>query len=256
MRRFIILLFSLITLFGVQAKTTYVPFYHTSISVSENGKTNAVESQGCELSVNAFNNCVKFTVLHEIVTKDKVKSIKSAKSNAGWNSFAIAFGQGAGTSEALAGSALLNESERAVSESTKLSIQLFIENNSDEDVFVGNINKGVGYWLIPAKGNLTINLENPEWIQLRVSNAYIYDNNVERASGWKQKVSYITVSSDSHVEKKNVEFEDDEVLIYSNIDYGFDMTGKQYNLLDKITFESIKITQNEYRQIKDKNKGK
>lgn len=133
-----------------------------------------------------------------------------------------------------------------------LSIELLIENNSDEDIFVGDMNKGLAYWHIPSKGRLTIQLNNPNWFQLRVSNAYIYDN-IERSPDWKQKVAYVSVSGSGYVEKKNVEYEDDYQIIYTNLDASLSndsATEKEYILYNKETSVGQVITKEEFVRIK------
>lgn len=226
---------------NIQAKTTYIPFYSGSISITENGITRSVEGQTNSLSIYSGDNGIKFTIIHEMVTKDKVKSIKSAKSNVGWTAFAAGFAQGNGTTEAVSSNTMINTAKDAADDAQQLSIELLIENNSDEDIFVGDMNKGLSYWHIPSKGNLTINLNNPDWLQFRVSNAYIYDNNIERASDWKQKVCYVSVAGSGYVEKKNVEFEDENQIIY-------------YNIIGKLTPDSDPDSNKEFIQF-DKNTG-
>lgn len=140
MKRFFVIFFCIVFVFGAKAKTTYIPFYRSSISITENGTTKTVDGQSNQLSLSTGDNGVKFTILHELVTKDKVKSIKSAKSNAGWTAFAVGLSQGNGTTEAVSGTKIINSANDAADEAKHLTIELLIENNSDEDIFVGDIN--------------------------------------------------------------------------------------------------------------------
>lgn len=243
---------------GIQAKTTYIPYYRSTISITENGVTKSADGGGNQLSLSMAGNSIKFTIFHEQVTKDKVKSIKSAKSSLGWSTFSVGLNQGRGTTEAMAGAAIINSAKEAADEAQHLSVDLVMENNSDEDVFVGDINKGMGYWHIPAKGNLTVHLNNPDWLQLRVTNAYIHDN-IERSPEWKQKVAYVTLAVSGNVEKKNVEYEDDVQIIYSDIAGGSpskydEIPDMEYALYDKQTSISTFITKDEYLKIKKQNK--
>ncbi len=242
---------------GVYGKTTYIPFYRSYISITENGVTKAVDGDANRLSLGTADNGIRFTILHEQVTKDKVRSIKSAKSSVGWSTIAVGLSQGRGTTEAVAGSAIINSAKKEAEEAQELSIELLIVNDTDEDIFIGDMNKGMGYWHIPSKGNLTVHLNNPDWFQLRVTNAYMHDN-IERPADWKQRVAYVTLSASGHVEKKFVEFESDTQLIYAvEQDDSYDENISPvagYALYDKQTSSSTPITKEEYKRIKNEKK--
>lgn len=111
MKRIAIIVFCITFVLGIQAKTTYIPFYSSSISITENGTTKSVDGQSNQLSLCTVDSGIKFTILHELVTKDKVKSIKSAKSNIGWTSVVVGLSQGNGTTEAVSGSSIINSAE-------------------------------------------------------------------------------------------------------------------------------------------------
>lgn len=66
------------------AKTTYIPSYQGALSITKDGQTTTKNDCLREVTLGYDNGHVVFTLLHEEVTKSKVKSIKRAKMGAGW----------------------------------------------------------------------------------------------------------------------------------------------------------------------------
>ena len=224
------------------AKNTYVPFYKTQVSLTQDGKTTSIEGTSKEVSIGTLGDKVVFTILHEEVTPSKVKSIKRAKANIGWTAFMAGLIEGPGSTEALSSQSMIESAQIHSDMTKKLKMEMLIENNTDEDLFLCDIKRSMEYFHIPAHSFLTITLANPEVKQFRVSNAYPFDH-VEHPTGWKQEVAYLSVYAKSHVEKMTIEYEDDECIVFENGE-------NSYIYLKKETFENKPIDLYEYRKLK------
>lgn len=234
-----------------QAKNTYVPFYKTQMSLTQEGKTTALESVSKEACLGTLGEEIVFTVLHEEVTPSKVKSIKRAKANVGWSAFAAGLLEGDGTTEALSSSYIVESARMHAEQVKSLWIDLLVENNTDEDLFLCNLKKGMEYYHIPAHSFMTLSLAQQEKYQFRVSNAYPFDQ-VERPSGWKQQVAYLSVSAQSHVEKRDVEYEDDSCIILPDGD-SISKNGQvvtSFVYIDKETYEPKPMGLYDYRKFR------
>lgn len=240
-----------------QARNTYVPFYKTQMSLTQEGKTTTLECESKEAGLGTLGEKVVFTVLHEEVTPSKVKSIKRAKANVGWSAFAAGLLEGDGTTEALSSSYIVESAQMRAEQAKSLRIDLLVENNTDEDLFLCNLKKGMEYYHIPAHSFMTLSLVQQEKCQFRVSNAYPFDQ-VERPSGWRQQVAYLSVFAQSHVEKRNVEYEDDSCIILQDGD-SISKNGQvvtSFVYIDKETFESKPMGLYDYRQFKKEKEKK
>ena len=84
MRKYILSLLALVSLLSAMAKTTYIPKYRSYIHIVNGSDTVAVSSSMMDLSLADESGLFNIVILHEDVTKEKVKAIKRAKRIAGW----------------------------------------------------------------------------------------------------------------------------------------------------------------------------
>lgn len=243
------------------AKTTYIPHYSSHISITKDGKTVSINDSVREVSLGYEDEKVVFTVLHEEVTKSKVKSIKRAKSLAGLTYFMGGVAMGFSRSD---GQLLMNyditkeavaESQLDIEKKKSLSIELLIENNSDETIFISDLSNGQHSWYIPANSYITVNLSNPYFAQFRVSNVYVFD---PAPLVNQQETSYVSIQTDSFLTKENVDEEDENYWMY----YKYITTSNGETVLggctciDKETMQTIEMSRGEYNVYKHKMKYK
>lgn len=253
--RKILLALLLLLPFAMMARTTYIPHYYSMISVTRNGKTVNVTDTLRELSLGTPNDKVVFTVLHEEVTKSKVKSIKRAKSQAGWSVFAnsLALGLSMTDSQMMINYQEARESEEAnqrnIEDKKSLSLDIMIENNSDETIFISDMALGTKSIYIPAQSYVTIRVSNPIDTQLRVSNIYVLD---PKPKYTEEHTSYVTIHASSYLTKEDVSYEDDDIWAINQ--YVEDAAGTrqlQYvKCIDKETREETRMLPEDFNKYK------
>ena len=242
------------------AKTSYIPSYLTSVQFIQNGDTVTTESCGIKQEVTSQDGKVSIYVQHEDVTTEKVKAIKRAKSVAGWAS--VSAGLSAFKMVTSAGSArftsnLINARVaadlayyakiNAMSEQV-LEIGLWVDNNSDEEIMVNDMERGLTWFILPHQ-SLQLPVQNPDAARLRISNA----------TTEKQAVKYVNVAVASMAEKKEIDYEDDEVWVTNGI-ITRELNGQtyqkhEYAVINKRTFERQTMKKNEYEEYLKKLKS-
>lgn len=136
----------------------------------------------------------------------------------------------------------------------KLGVRILFKNNSDEDLFVGDMLQGLSYYHIPARSNITIPFKNPDNIQFRIANAYPFDKEQKPL-----EVAYVSVSALSFVVKKSVVFENDEYWAFVTYNPKYSVLDpnyykKFYVVINKDTYERKMMDSEEFAMFKKRNK--
>lgn len=136
----------------------------------------------------------------------------------------------------------------------KLGVRILFKNNSDEDLFVGDMLQGLSYYHIPARSNITIPFKNPDNIQFRIANAYPFDKEQKPL-----EVAYVSVSALSFVVKKSLVFENDEYWAFVTYNPKYSVLDpnyykKFYVVINKDTYERKMMDSEEFAMFKKKNK--
>lgn len=253
MRKVFIMLF-LIMSFPVIGKTSYIPIYYSSIQFVHHGDTITTESHNMQYDALSQDGTICVYIQHEDVTAEKVKSIKRAKAAAGWASvsaivstFAMVASAGssrftsnlinAHVAANMAGFAAIN----AVSEQV-LSIGLWIDNNSDGEIMINDMERGLTWYVLPRQ-SLQLPVQNPDAARLRICNA----------DGDIRSVKYVTVAVASLAEKKEIDYEDNNRWITKGVvtreKDGQTYQKMEYAIIDKHTFERKTMKKAEYEDL-------
>lgn len=162
------------------SNTTYIPTYRSYLHIVIEGDTVAVENNLDTLELTDPGGMFSLRLDHEDVTKEKVKAIKRMKRAAGWATFAAVM---TGISSAFSSNNLdffiRSESFHMASDLTSiykanandektLEIDLWIDNTSDHELMVCDMERGLTWWVLPRQ-SMQLKLNNPEASTLRIS---------------------------------------------------------------------------------------
>lgn len=204
------------------AKTTYIPTYDNSLILVENGKQHQAANRQRVCSLAADDGLITCSIVQEIVSPELVKSIKRAKSAAGWSlvgELASAAAEGATVSRMNDKGANGNRVQRYVNqreltddmatesdlakqkaeELKTLMVDLVVKNNSDKEMMITDMDMGLVWFILPHS-ELALPLAKGEECHYRISSAAPLDENVK----------YISATANSTLEKYTVEKETDQ----------------------------------------------
>ena len=239
----------------IKASTTYIPTYRSYISITAaNGDSVRKEESGSlTLSVRTEDFCI--SVVHEEMTKEKVRAIKHKKAAAGWMAAstilssvsALSSGSLAGFEARTANARLSGLMTRMYAENAKseqiLKIQVQFSNLSQQEMMVADTERGL-VWYVRSGSSFVMELGNPDVTQLRISKV---DDTIHTPL-------YATVCGGSSVRKEDVVYENDEIWIVSptNEDYDYYQLPKEkeYQIVYKEDFSHQSITYEEYKKRK------
>lgn len=261
MKRKLLLTLTLFIAIVASSKTTYIPQYYTQITIVKDGVTRCDSTITREMLMNAVDGHYSFTVIHDSVTKERVKAIKNMKAAAGWAAFAsVMGGVSAGLNplhngrdvvdfmrsrEIMVSSAFLNQVTKHEGNSLQhVPINILFENLSDKEMSINDLQRGL-IWYVAPHTSLTLKCGNPEMNEFRVA----YNDNTE--------IEYVTIQSGNFLEKENIAYEDEKIWVVEN--YFPDSTEKtivDYSIVDKISFERTEISIADYKQFKKEHKSK
>lgn len=283
MKRYFWLLIFAFVIQTLEAKTTYIPTYYTQINIEGVDGTCSDSTFRRELNMIATDGRYSITILHDSVTAERVKLIKSMKAAAGWSTAAAVL-SGVSTSlnpmrtswdavnymsdlNSMASSSMLHIAAKENAESLqRVPVNIIVENLSDREMVVNDMKRGLT-WYVPAHNYIQLNVGNPEVNKFRIAYADCQD----------QKKDYITIQAANYLEKQTISYEDEQAWFvpkYStsgngqNISVGRVGTGivdaeiklDHYERVNKVTFEHISYTIDEFKNlkkaIKEENKKK
>ena len=256
MRKIVLFLFvAILCCVTADGKTTYIPKYRSYIHIVNSTDTIVATSNIKELSLKDKTGMFSILVEHEDVTKEKVKAIKRAKRAAGWATVSAVM---SGVSTAFSNNSLqymvrstntkfasqlaeiYNENAKA---EEKLKIDMWVDNTSDEDLLVNDMERGLTWYVLPRQ-SLHILLNNPDATLLRISDLR---NNAIR---------YVSAMAGNMIYKGLVGWEDDDcwiISVYNNYDYENNSFDK-YKWISKSDFSEREMTKEEFRAKKKKKK--
>ncbi|MBQ9230387.1 MAG: hypothetical protein IJ190_04300 [Prevotella sp.] len=254
--RISILIVLIVALFSIDvgAKTTYIPHYKSWIMMDSVEVSNNLMA----LEKASPYGMYSITVLHEDVTKEKVKAIKRAKAAAGWAGFsAVMSGFAAGVSpnrfdyvvnmsNARTSAELAEINEVIAKGEQTLGIEIWVDNKSEYEILVADKDRGLTWYLMPHE-TLQIELANPGLCNLRVSDLS------------HQSISFATISAGSSLTKEEILWEDDDCWIigkYKENEYPSTQTLLYYERISKSDFSEQVISNQELKEIKRAAKSK
>ena len=253
MRKLLLLFLSLILFFiTVSAKTTYIPSYWSYIKIFQyEGDSVAIQNKLGQAELASLDETFRITVVHEDLTREKAKKIKQLKAAAGWSIVAaIMAGATAGFNSATYNNALLTYVDmkrlennvalssivnREASAEERLSIELFIDNLSTQELIISDIARGLVWYVLPHT-TIQFNMINPGIEQLRISDLH------------HKNVQYADIIGANFAQKMEIEYEDDECWIPMI----FKGNSPDYYYISKKTFKKYKITAEKVKEYKKK----
>lgn len=259
MKRFTIIFTLLLLSQVLYAKTTYIPHYNSYIHLeSADGHILNEQSLKCSTSLTDESGTFRFSIIHEEMTIDKVKSIKRAKNAAGWQAASAILSSVAALSNgsrktfqkrlSIATDELCVEladmyAKNAQAEKV-LAIGVVFENLSDHEMMLHDMERGLVWFVRPGK-NFVIQLNNPDALLLRISDAKDVTANVH----------YATLAAGNSVEKVVVAFENEEYMLSfqkgSTDGMYVPAVGEEdkYWYIDKVDFISRRIDKEEFIRL-------
>lgn len=242
----------------LNAKTTYIPKYRSYIHIVDKGDTISVANILPELALDDKNGMFSIRLEHEIVTDDKVKTIKRAKRAAGWATLsAVISGVSAAFSDNSLQYMLRSTTARLSSElagfytasanaEKTLDVYMWVDNTTDDELVVNDMDRGLIWYILPHQ-SLKLKLFNPDASRLRISDP---KNDIVR---------YAVIAAGSCVAKWGVAWEDDDYWIVESALDGTPVTDSvvsYYIKINKADFSETIMTIPTYRNFIKRQKNK
>ena len=235
----------------LNAKTTYIPTYRSYLHIVNAYDTLAVSNNLDTLELSDPDGIFTLRIDHEDVTKEKVKAIKRKKRAAGWASISAALsGVSIAFSDNVAEYLVRRDNAIIASDIADiyavnakveqvLGIDLWIDNNSEGELMVCDMERGLTWWILPGQ-SMKFKLNNPEAARLRIS-----DNK-------SNFVRYVMAMAGSKLKKWDIDLETDDYW-YSAV-YSSDITRGLFNLLEyirisKLDYHEDRISKEEFMAV-------
>lgn len=242
---------------SVIGKTTYIPKYRTYIHIV-NGSDTIVKSNNLrDLELSGNDKMFRLYVEHEDVTNEKVKAIKRAKRAAGWATFSTvmsgmstAFSDNSlqylvRSSNTIIANQLADIYKENANAEQKLMIDLWMENTAEEELMINDMERGLTWYVKPSQF-FHFQLNNPDVINLRISDVH------------NTQVRYAMIATGSQVNKKEIEWEDNDCWISGIWGYiGFSEVKviEKYVMISKTDFSEREMSIEEFKAYKKESKG-
>lgn len=248
-RKILLLLMILFSTTGM-AKWTLVPKYSAFISVENKQDSLFLESDKTSLYYD--DSMFRIGIVHETLTLNRIKYIRRQETYAGWFGFFSVISSLTTMSNnwvtRLRGRALTYSNavlsgicNYNVSAARKLAIDACIENVTDEELLVVDMERGL-VWYVQPRQYLCLSISNPDVANLRVSDIY------------HKNVKFVTIGAGSTLKDVNIEWENENYWVFPLQERT--MTGAyvtlSYFLKDKYTGEQREITKEEFKKLKKK----
>ena len=240
----------------INAKTTYIPTYSSYIHIVNGKDTLSATSNLSELEMLEVNGMFRVTIVHEDVTKEKVKAIKRAKLAAGLMAFSAvmsgvstAFSNNRlqymvrSTNTRIAGTLADIYKTNADAEQV-LNVDLWIDNTTDGELMLNDMERGLTWYILPRQ-SMKIKIQNPDAVLLRISDTK------------NEVVRYVTAAAGSSVKKWDIGYEDENcwiVILYKENEIHKSDNILGYRKISKVDFVETEITTDEYRAFKKQKK--
>lgn len=245
MKHFLTILLLAATLMA-NAKITYLPNYYSHTTLEEDQIIYQDSSITKELTMPASDQRISVVVMHDTVTKERVKAIKRYRAAEILSGMAIAISsvsamystvtvpltpidalrQAVNYSNSLAiiGSASFNMflSEYSADILQKLPVNIIVCNNTDREITVNDLVRGL-FWYVRPYYTLTLSVGNPEINNLRIAYA---DTNEPRPC-------YVEIEAANVLERVDLLYEDEQYWVYGKDEYKYKETVTKYYIKDK-----------------------
>ena len=241
------------------SKTTYIPTYLSYLHIVTGIDTLAVTNNLDTLELAEPEGMFMMRIDQEDVTSEKVKAIKRMKAAKGWATFGAVMGgvstafsrnslqymvRSAYTSSAARLATIFAEGAK---EEQSLDIIVWIDNTSDGELMVCDMERGLTWWILPRQ-SMQLKLNNPDASQLRISDPQSH------------RVRYTTVLAGNKVTKWDIELETDDYWyspVYREINAPHDDNNLlHYIRISKRDYEEVKMNKAEVKEIKKSLKKK
>lgn len=266
-------------LFGVctlssYSKGAYIPFYDNKIIVIDNGKVDSVTNNCYMLDYSTGDGLVKISIFQQVVTPELIKQIKKMRRIQGWASVAAvsgAFSSGISLGQLYNGrvtgynvrnyiesnriantsASLADEAGRNAEDLSDLLVEALISNNSDKEILVNDIEKGLTWFIMPHT-EMVLPLEKNDDTCIRLSSVNPLDENVR----------YFQILPKNKLLKYEVELETDSFWIVPNTiitreDFHSNVKEKGgYLKIDKVSMQTDFVTDDDFNKIKKEKKNK
>ena len=241
----------------IHSKTTYIPTYLSYLHIVTSVDTVAVKNNLDTLELKDPEGMFTMRIDQEDVTSEKVKAIKRMKAAAGWATFGAAMGgvSTAFSSNSLqymvrssftyAATRLASIYSTGVTKEESLDIILWIDNMTDNELMVCDMERGLTWWIMPRQ-SMQLKLNNPEVSQLRISDPQSHH------------VRYASVLAGNSVTKYEIEIETDEYWyspVWRDIPHD-DSNLMHYLRISKRDYEEMKMSKSDFRELKKSLKKK
>ncbi len=239
------------------AKRTFVPRYTSFISISEQGDSTDERSINTTLYKADEKGMFRVAIIHETLTRERVKYIKHMQTATALASFAAVMSAVStfssdwkqryrGRVMTYVSGTLADIYNQNVNEAKTLELQVWVENTSTEEIMVADQDRGDVWFLRPGE-SLNCILANPDIMQLRISTLN------------HSRIHYVTMGGGSILREAEVEWEDDDVWIFPLLGEEYS-SGKyetiEYVAVEKKTANQHKLTIDELKKYKREAKEK
>lgn len=246
----ILILHLLIISLSVSAKNTYIPRYTSYIEIVNGTDSARFESDKTTLYADESSGMFRIAIIHETLTLQRIKYIKRLETaqslsilSAVLSGVSSLSGNSAqrfrGQTMMYASGVLANIYEQNISAAKKLEVEICIENVSQEEIMIADKERGL-VWYIQAGAVLQVKLQNPEIVQLRVSDLH------------HQKIRYVTAGGGSTLRDAKLTWENEQYWVFPFLETDDDgeQYANEYFVMEKLTGEQRKITKAELKLMK------
>lgn len=242
----------LLSFVDAYSKTTYIPKYRSYLHIVMGNDTLSATTNLDTLELVDPTGLFVLRIDQENVTKEKVKAIKRRKTAAGWATFSAVmscvstvFSNNSlqfwvrSTNTQIAATMADIYTANAKEEQT-LGIDLWIDNTSDGELMVSDMERGLTWWILPQQ-SIQLRLNNPDASRLRISDPQ------------SRMVRYALAVAGSKMTKWEIDLETDEYW-YSPV-YKPNVPHDSFSLLhyiriDKRNYSEEIISTDDFRNIK------
>ena len=225
MKRFLPLLCALFLSFAASAETTYLPTYRGYIHIVDGTDTVSVESPLTELALSDTASAFTIHINHELVDEDKVEAIKRSKRTQlvmtvtsvvsgvpGGGIFTQLGNMIKKGSAALPGN-LSEIYEQNMKSDQVLSINVWIDNNSDEELLINDTDRGL-IWFLPAGQGMDLRMTNPDVIVSDgITYGYFYTSFGVYPESYQRIMDSLSAEAKKHIEPVYMSAKDAEECV-------------------------------------------
>lgn len=239
----------------IGAKVSYLPHYFTHITMEDSTIIVRDSTTTNDMLISPPDNRFTLIIAHDSLTPERIKNIKRLKATRTLSAIAMIAGtistslaplssnnqwmmNNWGLSATATGTYGYILSTTALNELEKLPISITIENNTEQEMLVNDMVRGLT-WYIRANNAITLYVGNPEINALRV--AYV---------GANPQPIYILAQTVNYLERAYIEYEDEDCWVQrKEYNTGTDWV-YEYFLINKLTGNTKRISKTTLSNLK------